>query len=184
MPGPARRPIAADDTGSRVRLGWAEGLVKHLHSVPSRRVEAVECRRWVRHLLRCTRTSPCVFLPNLHLCLVYFSKQISMETGAVCDKASVFHFALLLSRKGGAETYKGQMTFRQGETFQLPWPLTQTGAALASLGPALTDGRRRLRSTRPLLGSLNFGEDSMSGLRSPSSCPSWMEGSTVVLDGG
>lgn len=76
------------------------------------------------------------------------------------------------------------MRFRQGETFQLPWPLAQMRAVLAALDPALADERWKLCSTRPLLGSLNFGEVSMPGLHSPSFSSSWMEGSTVVLNRG
>lgn len=109
-----------------------------------------------------------------------------METGTVCYKASVFHFAALEEAGGGggrAEIYKGQMMFRQGEIFQLPWCLAQTGATLASLSPAFALMGDSLRSTRPFLGMLCFGEDSMSGLHSPSSHPSWMEGSTGILHG-
>ena len=122
-------------------------------------------------------------LTSIFVSCIFLSKSLWKQVLFVIKP---LFFTLLHCSRGrrGAETYKGQMRFRQGKMFQLPWPLAQMGAALASLGPALADGRRRLRSTTLLLVSLSFGEDSMPGLHSPSSCPSWMEGSAVVLNGG
>lgn len=45
-----------------------------------------------------------------------------METGAVGNEASVFHFALLLGRKEGAETCEGQTRFGFGQEERLRLP--------------------------------------------------------------